>query len=83
MYPQRIARGGLQDICWSSPVLLETCGTPGSWKNMKYELKRILDQALGWHASTINEKATKIPDESKKDFEEFQKQIGYRYMLRR
>jgi hypothetical protein len=83
MYPQQIARGGLGDIWRRSPVSLEVCGTPGSWKKMNYELKPILDQALRWHASTINLKSTKIPDEWKKDFEQFQKQIGYRYMLRR
>ncbi len=83
MYPQQIARGGLEDIWRRWPVSLEVCGTPGSWKQMNYELKPILDQALRWHASTINLKSTKIPDEWKKDFEQFQKQIGYRYMLRR
>ncbi len=83
MYPQQIARGGLQDIWRRSPVSLETCGTPGSWKNMKYDLKPILEQALRWHASTINLKSTRIPDEWKKDFEEFQKRIGYRFVLRR
>jgi hypothetical protein len=83
MYPQQLARGGLGDTWRRSHVSLEVCGTPGSWKKMNYELKPILDQALRWHASTINLKSTKIPDEWKKDFEEFQKQIGYRYMLRR
>ncbi len=83
MYPQQIVRCGISEVWRKAPVSLEVCGTPGSWKQMNYELKPILDQALRWHASTINLKSTRIPDEWKKDFEEFQKRIGYRYMLRR
>ena len=42
-----------------------------------------MDQALRWHASTINIKSTAIPPEWKKAFDEFQKKIGYRFVLRR
>jgi len=83
MYPQQIARGGLEDVWRRSPVSLEVCGTPGHWKQYGYDLKPIFEQALRWHASTINLKSTRIPEEWKKDFEEFQKRIGYRYALRR
>ena len=42
-----------------------------------------MDQALRWHANTINIKSTAIPPEWKKAFDEFQKKIGYRFVLRR
>jgi hypothetical protein len=83
MYPQQIARGGLEDVWRKAPVSLEVCGTPGSWKQWGFDLKPIFDQALRWHASTVNLKSTKIPDEWKADFVEFQKKLGYRYTLRR
>jgi hypothetical protein len=42
-----------------------------------------MEQALRWHASTINIKSTTIPDDWKGPFQEFQKKIGYRFILRR
>lgn len=83
LYPQQIARGGLEDVWRRSPVSLEVCGTPGAWKKWGFELAPILEQALRWHATTINLKSTKIPDEWKEQFEDFQKRIGYRFILRR
>jgi hypothetical protein len=46
-------------------------------------LKPILDQALRWHVSTINIKSSAIPPEWKSAFDEFQKQIGYRFVLKK
>ena len=83
LYPEQLARGGLQDIWQKYPVSLETCGTPGSWAQWGFDLKPILEQALRWHASTINIKSTAIPAAWKNDFEEFEKQLGYRLELRR
>jgi hypothetical protein len=79
-------RGGIQDAWQRSPVSLETCGTPASWKRSGYsdrQLQYIFDQALRWHASTINIKSTLVPPEWKKAFEEFQKRLGYRFILRK
>ncbi len=85
-YPQQVVRAGIQDAWQRSPVSLETCGTPASWKQRGYsdrQLQYIFDQALRWHASTINIKSTRIPEVWKKAFEEFQNKIGYRFMLRK
>ena len=82
-YPQQLARGGLQDAWRTAPVALETCWVPEQWHEWKFPLKPILEQALRWHASTINIKSSRIPAEWKTAFEEFQKQIGYRFVLKR
>ena len=83
-YPQYLAHGTLQEVWRGAPVSLETCGTPGSWaRQADYDLKYVLDEALRWHVSTVNIKSTAIPDKWKKDFEEFQKKLGYRFALRR
>ena len=82
-YPQQFARAGLEDVWRRAPVSLEVCGTPGAWKQWGFEIQPILDQALRWHASTINLKSTPIPPEWRAAFEEFQKKIGYRLSLRR
>jgi hypothetical protein len=83
LYPEQIARGGLQDAWRTAPVSLETCWVPAQWYEWKFPLKPILDQALRWHASTINIKSSHIPAEWKTAFDEFQKQIGYRFVLKR
>src|SRR5471030_1158368 len=75
-YPQFIAEGNLQDVWQHGPVSLESCGTPGSWFQGKYDLQYIFNQALRWHVSTVNIKSTAIPEEWKKPFEEFQKKAG-------
>jgi hypothetical protein len=83
LYPEQIARGKLQDVWRTAPVALESCGVPESWKRWGFPLKPILDQALRWHASTINIKSSPIPPEWKPAFDQFQKQIGYRFVLKR
>jgi hypothetical protein len=83
IYPQQVVRVGIQDVWKHRPVSLETCATPGYWREHQYDLNYILEQALRWHASTINIKSTAIPAPWKAAFEEFQKKIGYRLILRK
>ena len=82
-YPQGVVTAGAQEVWRHSPVSLETCGTPGSWVKWGGDLDYVLDQALRWHASTINIKSSAIPDQWKAAFDEFQKKIGYRFILRK
>jgi hypothetical protein len=84
LYPQGVVRAGAQEVWKRSPVSLETCGTPGSWhQSPSHDLRYVMEQALRWHASTVNIKSTAIPADWKEPFQEFQKKIGYRFILRR
>ena len=86
MYPQQVVATGIQDVWQRSPVSLETCGTPPGWKQWNYTAAQVdynIAQALRWHASTINIKSAAIPAEWKPRFEEFQKKLGYRFVLRK
>jgi len=86
MYPQQVARTGIQEAWQRSPVSLETCGTPASWREWGYkdaDIDYSIEQALRWHASTINIKSTAIPPEWKARFREFEKKLGYRFVLRK
>jgi hypothetical protein len=86
LYPQQVVRTGIQEVWRHSAVSLETCGTPLSWKQWNYsdkQLQYIFDQALRWHATSINIKSTAIPEEWKPAFRECEKKIGYRFILRR
>lgn len=82
-YPLQIVRAGIQDVWQRSPVSLETCWVPGYWKEQGWDVDYILNQALRWHVTSVNVKSTAIPPEWKKQFDEFQKQMGYRFILRR
>ncbi|HEX5412644.1 MAG TPA: DUF4832 domain-containing protein [Terriglobia bacterium] len=83
VYPQQVVRAGIQNAWERSPVSLESCGVPGSWLKHGYDLDYILQQALRWHVSSVNIKSSAIPRQWKKQFEEFQKKMGYRFILRR
>jgi len=82
-YPQQIARAGMQDVWQRSPVSLETCWVPGHWKQQGWDVDYILEQALRWHVTSLNVKSSLIPPEWKGKFDEFQKKMGYRFILRR
>lgn len=83
VYPQQIVRAGIQEVWQRSPVSLETCGTPAEWKRDGFDVDYILAQALRWHVSTVNVKSSPIPPEWKMQFDDFQKKMGYRFILRR
>jgi hypothetical protein len=83
VYPQQVVRAGIQNVWQRSPVSLETCWVPGDWKKSGYDLDYILAQALRWHVSSVNIKSSAIPPEWKQAFDEFQKKMGYRLILRR
>ncbi len=86
MYPQQVVRTGIQDVWQRSPVSLETCGTAMSWKKAGFtekDLDYILEQALRWHATSINLKSVAIPPDWKDRFTQFEKKLGYRLVLRR
>jgi hypothetical protein len=83
IYPQQIVRSGIQNVWQRSPVSLETCYTVPGWKERGYDLDYILAQGLRWHVSTANIKSAPIPTEWKTKFDELQKKMGYRFILRR
>jgi hypothetical protein len=83
VYPQQVARAGIVDVWKRSPVSLESCWVPGYWKEKGWDAKYILDQALRWHVTSVNIKSSAIPPDWKGLFDEFQKQMGYRFVLRR
>lgn len=82
-YPEEVAQTGIQDVWQKRPVSLETCGTPSTWKRDGYDLNYILAQALRWHVTSVNIKSSPIPPEWKAQFDEFEKHMGYRLILRR
>jgi hypothetical protein len=82
-YPEEIAETGIQDVWRTAPVSLETCGVPESWFRNGWDVHYILSEALRWHVSTVNIKSSAIPEAWKSEFEDFERKMGYRFVLRR
>jgi Domain of unknown function (DUF4832) len=83
IYPEQIVRAGIQNVWERRPVSLESCGVPGSWLKDGFDVNYILAQALRWHVSSVNIKSSPIPSQWEKQFEDFEKKMGYRLILRR
>ncbi|MBV9483322.1 MAG: DUF4832 domain-containing protein [Acidobacteria bacterium] len=83
VYPQQVVRAGIQDVWQRRPVSLEVCGTVSEWQRDHFDVNYILEQALRWHVTSVNLKSSPIPDDWKPEFENFQKKLGYRFLLRR
>jgi hypothetical protein len=83
VYPQQVVRAGISEVWRRSPVSLESCWVPGYWKEKRWDVKYILDQALRWHVTSVNIKSSAIPPEWKSAFDDFQRKMGYRFILRR
>jgi hypothetical protein len=83
VYPQQVVRAGIQDVWQQRPVSLEVCGTVSEWKRDQFDVNYILEQALRWHVTSVNLKSSPIPEDWKLEFDNFQKKMGYRFLLRR
>lgn len=83
VYPEQVVRAGIQNVWQRSPVSLESCGVVGSWLKYGFDVNYILAQALRWHVSSVNIKSSPIPAQWEKQFEDFEKKMGYRFILRR
>lgn len=82
-YPEEIVEAGIQDVWRAAPVSMETCNVPESWLQSGWDVNYILAEALRWHVSTVNLKSSAIPKKWRPEFEEFERKIGYRFVLRR
>jgi hypothetical protein len=80
---EHVVRAGIQDVWRHRPVSLEVCDTVSEWKRDRLDVKYILEQALRWHVTSLNLKSSPIPQDWKPDFANFEKTMGYRFLLRR
>jgi hypothetical protein len=88
LYPEQVVRTGVGEAWRNYPVSLETCGTTVNWKEWNggysdQQLQDIFDQALRWHAVSLNLKNTSVPADWAPKFDEFFKKIGYRFVLKK
>ena len=81
-YPKEIWHCGLEDAWKTAPITFETCWTVGHWANEGWDVDWILEFGLRNHASVFMPKSCYIPAKWMKRFEEFNKKLGYRFVLR-
>lgn len=86
-YPQKIVETGMQDAWKKAPVSLEICYTFTNWQRLGdfglEEVDYIFDQALKWNISSFNAKSSPVLEEWEDAVDEWIKEMGYRFVLRR
>jgi hypothetical protein len=81
-YPNIFKKSKIDDAWKRSPVALETCGTIDDWFEQKWDIDYILAKALEWHATGVNNGSFAIPKDWWPRIKEFEKKLGYRFVLR-
>jgi len=86
-YPLEIINYGVQDDWKTSPLSFEICGTFGRWKEKegydRDDVRYIFQETLKWHISSFNAKSSPVPPEWQDLVDDWLKQMGYRFVLRR
>ena len=81
-YPKEVALGGIAEAWKRGPVTLETCWTVGHWYEQGWDLDWIIEQGYEYHLSVFMPKSCYIPEEWMPKIEEFNRRMGYRFVLR-
>ncbi|MEJ7586769.1 MAG: DUF4832 domain-containing protein [Ferruginibacter sp.] len=81
VYPQALDGAKAHDSWKNGPIALETCWTMDEWFKRGWDLDYILDKALEWHVTEVNNGTEAIPREWYPKIREFEKKLGYRFVL--
>ncbi|MBN1808955.1 MAG: DUF4832 domain-containing protein [Planctomycetes bacterium] len=81
-YPMEIERNGLKDAWRTAPVTMETCGNVATWFLQDYDFDRIVEEGYNYHMSVFMPKNVFFPEAVMDKLVEFDKYIGYRFVLR-
>lgn len=81
VYPQAIENAKAYNSWKNGPVAFETCWTMNEWYKRGWDLDYILNKALEWHATGVNNGSEEIPAAWYPRVKEFEKKLGYRLVL--
>ncbi|RYY69865.1 MAG: DUF4832 domain-containing protein, partial [Chitinophagaceae bacterium] len=81
VYPQAIDNAGAHESWKNGPIAFETCWTMNEWFKRGWDLDYILNKALEWHATSVNNGTEAIPEAWYPKVKEFEKKLGYRFVL--
>jgi hypothetical protein len=82
-YPESIIEDGLQNAWKTAPVSMEACWVMQHWQDKGWDIPYIMAQAIKWHVSSFNAKSSAVPKNLWPEVNNWLKQMGYRYALRR
>ncbi|MBN2290126.1 MAG: DUF4832 domain-containing protein [Candidatus Glassbacteria bacterium] len=82
-YQQALDEAGANEAWKRAPVVFETCWTIQYWHDKGWDLDYILSEALRWHVSVLNNGSESIPEEWWPRVVEFEKKMGYRFVLKK
>jgi len=78
-----IVQNPIVGAAWKvAPVQFEVCGVMQDWYDRGFDIDRILQKGLDWHVSVLNAKSSPVPAPWRSRVNEFQKRMGYRFVLR-
>ena len=81
VYPQALDGAKAHEAWKNGPVALETCWTMEEWFKRGWAIDYTLNKALEWHATSVNNGTESIPKEWYAKVVEFEKKLGYRFVL--
>ncbi len=81
-YPKQIELCGVKDAWKAAPVTMETCGNVSTWYMRGYDLDRIIEEGYKYHMSVFMPKNVFFPEAVMDRLVEFDRKIGYRFVLR-
>ena len=81
VYPQALDGAKAHDSWKNGPIALETCWTMQEWFKRGWDIDYTLNKALEWHATEVNNGTEAIPKEWYAKVVEFEKKLGYRFVL--
>lgn len=81
VYPQAIDSANAHHSWKNGPIAFETCWTMNEWYKRGWDLDYILNKALEWHATGVNNGTEAIPEEWYPKVQAFEKKLGYRFVL--
>lgn len=81
-YPAALEASKAYDAWKQAPIALETCWTMEEWHKQGWDIDYILSQALKWHTTEVNNGSEAIPEDWWPKVKEFEKKLGYRFVLK-
>ena len=81
VYPKALQAANAYDAWKNGPVALETCWTMDEWFARGWDIDYILNKALEWHATEVNNGNQAIPEKWYAKVKDFEKKLGYRFVL--
>lgn len=81
-YPRAFETSNIDNAWKRGPIALETCWTMKKWYDEGWDIDFILGKALEWHTTGVNNASEAVPEEWWPKIQEFEKKLGYRFVLR-